>query len=41
MGLQIITSGVVEGDRLVIDGLQKVSEGAAVDPRPQPADTVR
>jgi len=35
-GLQIITSGVLEGDRVVVDGTQKVSEGAVVDARPVP-----
>jgi membrane fusion protein (multidrug efflux system) len=35
-GLQIIAKGVVEGDRIVVDGVQKVSDGALVDPRPAP-----
>ncbi len=35
-GLQIIASGVAVGDRIVVDGTQKVSEGAVVDPRPVP-----
>jgi membrane fusion protein (multidrug efflux system) len=33
-GVQIIASGVAEGDRVVVDGTQKVSEGATVDARP-------
>jgi hypothetical protein len=35
-GLQIIASGVAVGDRIVVDGTQKVTEGAVVDPRPVP-----
>jgi membrane fusion protein (multidrug efflux system) len=35
-GLQILTKGVAEGDRIVVEGVQKVSEGALVDPRPAP-----
>ncbi len=35
-GLQIIASGVAPGDRVVVDGTQKVTEGAVVDPRPVP-----
>jgi len=35
-GLQILTNGVVEGDRIVVDGVQKASDGALVDPRPAP-----
>lgn len=35
-GLQILMSGVAEGDRVVVDGTQKVSEGALVDARPAP-----
>jgi hypothetical protein len=35
-GLQIITSGVAEGDRIVVNGTQKVNQGAAVDARPVP-----
>jgi membrane fusion protein (multidrug efflux system) len=35
-GLQIITKGLAEGDRIVVDGVQKVSEGALVDARPAP-----
>jgi membrane fusion protein (multidrug efflux system) len=39
-GSQIIEKGIVEGDRVVVDGVQKVSDGALVDPRPAP-DGVR
>jgi RND family efflux transporter MFP subunit len=35
-GLQILTKGIAEGDRIVVDGVQKVSDGALVDPRPAP-----
>jgi membrane fusion protein (multidrug efflux system) len=35
-GLQIITSGIAVGDRVVVDGTQKISEGAIVDARPVP-----
>jgi membrane fusion protein (multidrug efflux system) len=38
-GVQIVTKGVAEGDRIVVDGVQKVSEGALVDPRPAPEST--
>ena len=40
-GMQIVTSGVVEGDRVVVEGLQKVSDGAPVDPQPQPTEIAR
>jgi membrane fusion protein (multidrug efflux system) len=40
-GLQIITNGVAEGDRIVVEGVQKVSDGATVDPKPAPAETAR
>jgi membrane fusion protein (multidrug efflux system) len=35
-GAQIIQSGIVEGERVVVDGVQKVTEDALVDPRPAP-----
>jgi membrane fusion protein (multidrug efflux system) len=35
-GMQILTKGVAEGDRVVVDGVQKVSDGATVDPKPAP-----
>jgi membrane fusion protein (multidrug efflux system) len=33
-GLRIVTSGVSEGDKIVVDGTQKVTDGAVVDPHP-------
>lgn len=38
-GQQIVTKGIAEGDRIVVDGVQKVSDGAVVDPRPAPEST--
>ncbi len=35
-GLRVIEKGVVEGDRIVVDGVQKITDGAVVDPRPAP-----
>jgi membrane fusion protein (multidrug efflux system) len=35
-GLRVITKGVTAGDTIVIDGVQKISDGALVDPRPAP-----
>jgi membrane fusion protein (multidrug efflux system) len=35
-GVQIISKGLAEGDRIVVDGVQKASDGALVDPRPAP-----
>lgn len=40
-GMQIIANGVAEGDRVVVEGLQKVSDGAPVDPEPQPTEVGR
>jgi membrane fusion protein (multidrug efflux system) len=40
-GMQIIAKGVAEGDRIVVDGVQKVSDGALVDPKPAPTETAR
>jgi membrane fusion protein (multidrug efflux system) len=40
-GMQIITKGVAEGDRVVVEGVQKVSDGAPVDPKPAPTETAR
>ena len=37
-GQQIIAGGVAEGDRIVVDGVQKVSDGALVDPKPAPPE---
>ena len=30
----VVTAGVAEGDRLIVDGLQKISDGTAVTPVP-------
>jgi membrane fusion protein, multidrug efflux system len=35
-GLRIVDKGLVEGDRFVVEGTQKVQDGALVDPRPAP-----
>ena len=35
-GIQIIDRGVSEGDRVVVEGIQKATDGALVDPRPLP-----
>jgi membrane fusion protein (multidrug efflux system) len=35
-GIQIIKKGVAEGERVVVDGVQKVSDGARVDPQAAP-----
>jgi membrane fusion protein (multidrug efflux system) len=35
-GTRVILSGVAEGDRIVVDGVQKISDGAVVDPKPAP-----
>lgn len=37
-GLQIIEKGLSEGDRIVVEGVQKASEGATVDPKPVPKE---
>lgn len=33
-GMRIVESGIHEGDRIVVDGVQKITEGALVDARP-------
>ena len=35
-GMQILTRGVAEGDRVVVEGVQKVADGTVVDARPAP-----
>jgi membrane fusion protein, multidrug efflux system len=35
-GLRIIDSGVNEGESVVVEGVQKISDGAVVDPKPAP-----
>jgi membrane fusion protein (multidrug efflux system) len=33
-GVRVVTSGLNEGDKIVLEGLQKVSDGAQVNPQP-------
>jgi membrane fusion protein (multidrug efflux system) len=35
-GMRVILSGVAEGDQVVVDGVQKISDGALVDAKPAP-----
>jgi membrane fusion protein, multidrug efflux system len=35
-GLRIVTKGVAEGENVVVDGVQKITEGALVSPKPAP-----
>jgi membrane fusion protein, multidrug efflux system len=35
-GVRIVEKGLNEGDRIVVDGVQKITDGALVDPRPAP-----
>jgi membrane fusion protein, multidrug efflux system len=35
-GVRIVTKGVGAGDRVVVEGVQKVSDGATVNPQPAP-----
>jgi membrane fusion protein (multidrug efflux system) len=35
-GQRVVTSGITEGDKIVVDGVQKISDGALVDPKPAP-----
>ncbi len=35
-GLRVIDKGLADGDHIVVDGVQKVTDGAVVDPRPAP-----
>jgi RND family efflux transporter MFP subunit len=36
-GVRVVTKGVQEGERIVVDGVQKISDGAVVAPRAAPA----
>jgi membrane fusion protein (multidrug efflux system) len=36
-GVRVVTKGVNEGDRIVVEGVQKISDGAVVVPKPAPA----
>jgi membrane fusion protein (multidrug efflux system) len=38
-GLRVIQKGVNEGDTIVVEGVQKISDGATVDPKPAPPPT--
>ena len=33
----VVLDGLAEGDRLIVSGIQKIRDGAAVDPKPAPA----
>ncbi|HEV3189196.1 MAG TPA: efflux RND transporter periplasmic adaptor subunit [Polyangiaceae bacterium] len=35
-GMRIVSKGIAEGDRIVVEGVQKISDGALVDPKPVP-----
>jgi membrane fusion protein (multidrug efflux system) len=35
-GMRVVEKGVNEGERIVVDGVQKISDGALVDPKPAP-----
>ncbi len=35
-GMQIIDKGLAEGERVIVEGVQKAPDGALVDPRPAP-----
>ncbi len=35
-GMRIVNKGIAEGDRIVVEGVQKISDGALVDPKPVP-----
>jgi hypothetical protein len=34
--MRIVSKGIAEGDRIVVEGVQKISDGALVDPKPVP-----
>lgn len=36
LGLRVIQKGINEGDSIVIEGVQKISDGVTVDPKPAP-----
>jgi membrane fusion protein (multidrug efflux system) len=33
-GMRVVTNGLREGERIVLDGVQKVTDGALVNPQP-------
>ncbi|MDP9000102.1 MAG: efflux RND transporter periplasmic adaptor subunit [Myxococcota bacterium] len=35
-GLRVVEKGIAEGDRVVVEGVQKISDGALVDPKAAP-----
>jgi len=35
-GMRVIQKGISEGDSIVVEGVQKISDGATVDPKPAP-----
>jgi membrane fusion protein, multidrug efflux system len=35
-GMRVVTTGLAEGDRVVVEGVQKISDGAMVDAKPAP-----
>jgi membrane fusion protein (multidrug efflux system) len=37
-GLRVIEKGVVEGERIVVEGVQKIGDGAVVVPKPAPPE---
>jgi membrane fusion protein, multidrug efflux system len=37
-GMRLIEKGLSEGEQIVVDGVQKITEGATVDPRPAPEE---
>ncbi len=37
-GLRLVEKGLSEGERIVVDGVQKITEGASVDPRSAPQE---
>ena len=39
-GLRIVTKGIDEGDRVIVEGQQKVTDGATVVPQPAPPGSV-
>jgi membrane fusion protein (multidrug efflux system) len=38
-GLRLVSSGIREGERVVVDGVQKISDGAVVNAKPAPEAT--
>jgi multidrug efflux pump subunit AcrA (membrane-fusion protein) len=38
-GLRVVQKGVTEGERIVVEGVQKITDGSPVVPRPAPVAT--